>query len=167
MVNTIALLSVFSIIALGANPAAAQTQAPPTLSVTGDVATPLTLTAEDLAKMPRETVKMGGRGASIQYEGVLLREILARAGAPTGKSLRGKALASYVLAKAGDGYQVVFTPAELDPQFAGERILVADKRDGQPMPSDQGPLRIVCPDDKEGARSVRMLQSLEVVQLRK
>ena len=136
------------------------------LSVTGDIAAPLTLTASDLAQMPRETVQAGGAvGGS--YEGVLLRDILARAGAPIGQNLRGKALATYILAKAADGYQVVFTPAEVDPQFAGQKILVADKRDGKPLRADQGPLRLVCPGDKEGARSVRMLESLEVVRLRK
>ena len=57
--------------------------------------------------------------------------------------------------------------AQVGGPGANYPILVADKRDGQPLPSEQGPLRIVCPDDKEGARSVRMLQSLQVVQLRK
>ena len=46
-------------------------------------------------------------------------------------------------------------------------ILVADKRDGKPLPDKQGPFRLVCPNDHEGARSVRMLQTLEVVRLAK
>lgn len=141
---------------------------PAVLSVTGDVATPLQLKAEDLAKMPRETVPVREEdGSNVQYEGVPLREILARAGAPVGKDLRGKALATYVLAKAHDGYQVVFAIAEVDAAFANESILVADKREGKPLFAYQGPFRIVCPNDKAGARSVRMLETLEVVRLRK
>jgi DMSO/TMAO reductase YedYZ molybdopterin-dependent catalytic subunit len=62
---------------------------------------------------------------------------------------------------------VVFTLAELDPQFANESVLIADKRDGKPLPERQGPLRLVCASDKEGARSVRMLETIEVVRLRK
>jgi hypothetical protein len=48
-------------------------------------------------------------GTKIAYESVPLREILKRAGVPLGKDLRGKAFASYVLAKAKDGYDVAFT----------------------------------------------------------
>lgn len=167
MTNT-PLRVVFTIIALStALPVPAQAPAAAHLAVTGDVTMPLMLTAQDLAGMPRETVQVSGANGPLQYEGVSLLEILTRAGAPVGKSLRGNALASYVLAKASDGYQVVFTLAEIDPQFGGERILVADKRDGKALAADQGPLRLVCPGDKEGARSVRMLESLEVVRLRK
>jgi hypothetical protein len=84
-----------------------------------------------------------------------------------GKELRGKALASYVIAKAHDGYQVVFSLGELDTAFGNASILVADRRDGKPLFGYQGPFRIVCPNDKAGARSVRMLETLEVVRLQK
>jgi DMSO/TMAO reductase YedYZ molybdopterin-dependent catalytic subunit len=143
-------------------------QAPPAavLAVQGDVESPLSLTAEDLAKLARETVSLPGPdGSKIVYEGVQLREVLQKAGVPFGGKLRGKALATYVLAMAQDGYQVAFTLGELDPQFGNQSILVADKRDGKPLPDKQGPFRLVCPNDKEGARSVRMLQALHVVRL--
>lgn len=141
---------------------------PALLSVAGDLSSPLKLKADDLANMPRETVSVQEEdGTKVQYEGVPLRELLLRAGAPLGKQLRGKALATYVLAKAQDGYQVVFGLAEVDSSFANETILVADKRDGKPLFGYQGPFRLVCPNDKAGARSVRMLESLEVVRLRK
>jgi DMSO/TMAO reductase YedYZ molybdopterin-dependent catalytic subunit len=145
-----------------------QPTAPATLTISGDIPSKLTLKAEDLAKMPRETVSVPDQdGTKVQYEGVPLREILKRAGAPMEKELRGKALASYILAKAHDGYQVVFTLAEVAPEFANEPILVADKRDGKPLFGYQGPFRLVCPNDKAGARSVRMLETLEIVQLQK
>ena len=83
-----------------------------------------------------------------------------------GKELRGKALAGYVLAKAADGYEVVFSLGELDQAFGNLSILVADKRDGKPLTGKQGPLRLVCPNDKAGARSVRMLESVELIRLR-
>jgi DMSO/TMAO reductase YedYZ molybdopterin-dependent catalytic subunit len=140
--------------------------APAVLTVSGGAGSPMVFRTEDLAKMPREKVMVPEQdGSKIEYEGVLLREILNRAGAPSGKELRGKALASYVLAKARDGYQVVFTLAEVSPEFANESILIADKRDGKPLFAYQGPFRLVCPNDKAGARSVRMLQSLELVRL--
>ena len=118
--------------------------------------------------MPREKATIPDQdGTEIEYEGVPLREILKKAGVPLGGQLRGKALASYVLAKAKDGYQVVFTLGEIDPAFGNEQIIVADKRDGKPLFEYQGPFRLVCPNDKAGARSVRMLETLEFVRLQK
>ena len=161
-------LPALAAIASGLAFAQAPQPAPATLTVTGDIAAPLALKAEDLAKMPRETVSLAEQdGTKIEYEGVPLREILKRAGAPLGNQLRGKALSSYILAKAHDGYQVVFALAEFDAAFANEQILVADKRDGKALFGYQGPFRLVCPNDKAGARSVRMLETVEIVRLQK
>lgn len=133
------------------------------LTVNGTV-----MKAADLAEMPRETVSIPDQdGTEVHYEGVPLREILKRAGVPLGKELRGKALASYILAKAHDGYEVVFSLGEIDATFGNESILVADKRDGKPLFGYQGPFRLVCPNDKAGARSVRMLETLELVRIQK
>ena len=79
-------------------------EAPATLEVSGAVKQPLTLSAADLAKMPRSSVSTTNNGMETVYEGVWLHEILKKAGVPQGSELRGKALASYVLASASDGY---------------------------------------------------------------
>jgi len=117
--------------------------------------------------MPRATVTTTNGGLERQYEGVWLHEILRKAGVPLGEQLRGRALTTYVLAEALDGYQVVFSIGELDPSFADNQILVADKANGKPLFGDDGAFRIVAPREKRAARSVRMLTKLEVVQLRK
>jgi DMSO/TMAO reductase YedYZ molybdopterin-dependent catalytic subunit len=138
------------------------------LSIKGDVASPLVLKSEDLAAMPRETVSVPEEDdTKVEYEGVALREILKRAGVPVGKDLRGKGLTTYLLVKAHDGYQVVFSLGEIAADFGNETILVADKRDGKPLFGYQGPMRLVCPNDKAGARSVRMLEEIELVRLKK
>lgn len=151
--------------------ASAQTTAPsaaPELTIRGDIPETLVLKTADLTQLPRETVAVADQdGTQINYEGIPLREILKRAGVPVGKDLRGKSLASYIVAKAHDGYQVVFSLGELGTDFGNESILVADKRDGQPLFGYQGPLRLVCPNDKAGARSVRMLETIELVRLQK
>ena len=141
--------------------------AQPTVEITGAVKQPLTLSADDLAKMPRATVRTTNNGMETVYEGVWLHELLKRAGVPQGNELRGKALASYVLAEAQDGYQVVFSLGELDPAFIDNEILLADTANGKPLFGAQGRFRLVVPKDKPGARSVRMLTRLEVVQVRK
>lgn len=139
------------------------------LIVAGDVTNPLTLTKADLAKLPRTsvTVKVEGSDEQTTYEGVLLYDVLKEAGAPLGKQLMGKALATYVLAEARDGYQVVYALPEFDTSFTDNKIIVADTINGKPLFQYQGPLRLVVPGEKKGARSIRMLEKITVVRLRK
>jgi len=146
---------------------AAQYPAPPSIQVSGSVKQALTLTADDLAKMPRSTVRTTSNGMETVYEGVPLHEVLKKAGAPQGSELRGKALSSYVMAEAQDGYQALFSLAELDPSFTDSQVLLADTANGKPLFGAQGRFRPIAPKDKPGARSVRMTTKIEVVQLRK
>jgi len=141
-------------------------EAAPSIQVTGAVKQTLTLTADDLAKMPRASVKTMNNGMETIYEGVWLHEVLKRAAVPQGEALRGKALTSYVLAQAQEGYQVVFSLGELDPAFIDNEILLADTANGKALFGAQGRFRLVVPKDKAGARSVRLLTKLEVVQVR-
>lgn len=155
----------FALLAAGFLPA--QDTAPASIQITGAVKQELNLTADDLAKMPRASVKTTNNGMETVYEGVWLHEVLKKAGVPQGSELRGKALAGYVLAQAQDGYQVLFSLAELDPAFIDNEILLADTANGKALFGAQGRFRLVVPKDKPGARSIRMLTKLEVVQLRK
>ena len=136
------------------------------LRVEGAVKSPLVLQAADLAKLPRASVETSNDGITVRYEGVWLHELLKKAGAPGGSELRGKALASYLLVSATDGYQAVYSLAEVDPMFTDNQVLVADSADGKPLTGAHGPFRLVAPKDKRGARSVRMLAKIEVVRLR-
>lgn len=126
-----------------------------------------TFTEEDFAKMPRHHVRANEHGTTVEYDGVLLRDVLEKVGAPLGKELKGKALSTYVLATARDGYAVVYTLTEMDTAFTDSEILLADRVKGQPLNDTQGPFRIVAPSDKKPARSLRMLERIDVVQLRR
>ncbi len=128
---------------------------------------PVTISAADIAHLPHHTVVFNDHGKLIRYEGVLLHDVLAKGGFDFGEGLRGKQLSSYVAALASDGYQVVYALAELDPTIADAGIMVADKREGERISLDEGPLRIIVPHDKRAARSLKMLQELDIVQLRK
>jgi hypothetical protein len=55
----------------------------------------------------------------------------------------------------------------IDPTIADSGIIIADKREGQPLAANEGPLRIIVPHDKRPARSLKMLQEIDVVQLKK
>ena len=75
-------------------PAPATTAPPTALAVAGAVKTPLTLSAADLKTMPRTKVQVQDDNRTVTYEGVLVGEILKRAGVPVGDALRGDALRS-------------------------------------------------------------------------
>ena len=68
-----------------------------------------TFTAEAIAKLPRQTLKVKDhKGNPATYEGVLLADVLRSAGVTLGKDLKGPLLANYLLVEAADGYRVVF-----------------------------------------------------------
>jgi DMSO/TMAO reductase YedYZ molybdopterin-dependent catalytic subunit len=134
-----------------------------TLSVKGEIATPLELDAGDLSRMERRTVKAKDQnGRESVYEGVLVADILKKAGMKQGKELRGELLATYLLVEAADGYRVVFAMPELDPVFTDRIVLLADRRDGKALDERQGPFRIVVPEEKRPARWVRQVVALTV-----
>lgn len=105
-------------------------------------------------------------GVTHDYEGVTLQALLLQAGVPQGDTLRGKNMTLAVVAEGTDGYRVVFSVAELDADFVGAQVLVADTVDGKPLAATEGPLRLVVPGDKVQARAVRMLKSITVVNAR-
>ena len=144
----------------------AQTATPTSeLRISGAVSTPLVLTVADLKKMPRKTLSVVNPHDKKQetYEGVLLEELLRRAGIPQGEQLRGASMATYVLAEAEDGYRVIFSLAELDSGILDSDVIVADTMDGAPIGPKQGPFRLVAPHEKRPARWVRMLKTITVV----
>jgi DMSO/TMAO reductase YedYZ molybdopterin-dependent catalytic subunit len=133
------------------------------LTVKGAVKQELHLTLVDLKAMPHTKVTAKGHdGSSHEYEGITLQSLLAKAGVPQSGDLRGKNMIRYVVAEAADHYRAVFSLAELDADFAGESVLVADAVDSKDPGPDQGPLRLVVPGDKRQGRWVRMLKSIVV-----
>ena len=132
------------------------------LAVTGDVPTPLSLTAGDLAALPHEKIELNEEDAGVTaYEGIPIQEILKKAG------LKGRMLAGYILVHARDGYEVVFSMGEIDPEIGATRLFVADKREGKALFAYQGPVRLVATTDKKEARSARMIESLQIIKLKK
>src|SRR5262249_12879297 len=80
------------------------------LQVMGDVSRPLGFTAEELANLPRQEIRaIRHDGVESRFAGAPLIEILAKAGVPSGKDLRGPAMALYLVVEASDGYRAVFS----------------------------------------------------------
>jgi len=143
-----------------------------TLRITGEVSHlivlhEVVLHEADLAMLSRQTVHVvDDKGAAVSYEGVPVAELLRRADAPLGKQLRGPRMKLYVVVEAADGYRAVFALAEFDPRFHRPRHVLADRRDGHPLSSKEGPFRIVVPGEKRHARWVREVTALVIQEAR-
>src|SRR5260370_29662115 len=147
---TILTISLMLLAARAGAPFAQTAPATAELRISGAVSTPLVLTLADLKNMPRKklTVVNPHDKKTEVYEGVLLEELLRKAGVPQGESLRGPFMATYVLAEAACGYRAVFSLAELDSGILDSEVIVADTMDGTPLGDKQGPVRLVAPARK-------------------
>jgi hypothetical protein len=130
------------------------------LTLKGDDSS-VSLSPADFRALPHVTITVhnGHTDADETYSGVLLSGLLAKINAPTGSSLRGKAMTTYVVATGSDGYAVVLSLAEVDPDFRDTQAIVADSRDGQPL-GKNGPFQLIVPGDKRPARWVHNLVSI-------
>jgi hypothetical protein len=145
-----------------AAPVAAEATA--VLKVTGSEGKTMTFDAAALAKLPQQTIHAEAHGKSFDCTGPRLIDLLTTVGAASGEALRGKNLAIYVRASAADGYQAVFSLAELDPGMSGEYApIVTTSCEGHALDAKEGPFRIIAPRDKRPARWVRELTALDVL----
>jgi hypothetical protein len=125
---------------------------------------PQTLELEELRKLPLRRVKVKDRdGQEATYDGVYLHDLLELTPAPIGESLRGAAMGLFLVAEAQDGYRVLFSLPETDPEFSGNIILVAYAKNDKPLDGKEGPLRLIVPSDKRHARWIRMLAKIYIL----
>jgi len=144
------------------------------LKVTGDLPSSGSLSAADLAAMAPVSVEWKDRTGSRHLRAVPLDRVLARFGftpGPMGKDVpiadKRAGWKKVVVAVAADGFEAVFSCAELQEGMGPTRAYVAFEADGKPLSAGDGPLKLLVPTDKEPSRSVRQLVRLEVVDLRK
>lgn len=143
----------------------AQQTAQPFLEITGDLTHPRSFDEQQWKQLKHTSITATNahEKKTATYGGVPLRDLLVEAGLPTGENLRGKAMATCIVVKAGDSYQVTFSLAELDESIGNLQVLVADSEDGKPLAQNAGPLRLVVPGDRRPARWVRMVKTIRVV----
>ena len=135
-----------------------------TVKITGEVTSPLEINLKELQKFNQTTVVRKDKdGNDHNFSGVILAEILQKAGATVGPQLKGENLSKYLLVEASDGYQVMFALAELDKSFTDRLIILADKMDNKPLPPADGPFRIIVQDEKKPARCIKQVTSMRVV----
>lgn len=95
------------------------------------------------------------------YSGPLVAAVLAKAGLTLSEHAQHQVLDSYVVATGTDGYFVVFSGAELQPQLHRAEPIIAIAEDAQPL-TRTGAFQLVDPLDVKPARWVRNLTSLSM-----
>lgn len=118
-----------------------------------------------LEGLPRQQVTLTHHDETLACEGPSLADVLVRSGVPSGESVRGPALRQAVIARASDGYAVLFSLGEIDARLGNGRIVLADRCNGKPLAEGDGPFRLAIPGDQRGARSVRQLIALEILSI--
>jgi len=115
-----------------------------------------------LAALPHKTITLYNEHAKVNqtYTGVSLIDLLTPLGAPA--KPHGKEFKLYLVAEGSDGYQVVYSVAEVNPDVHDCTVLVADAMDGKPI-GDSGPLQLVATGEKRPARWVRNLVAVRVL----
>lgn len=140
-------------------------------TVDGAVNTPLTLTVADLqglgltAETVDVTFQAAGNSEDHSFTGMKLLDLVSAAGLPGDPDARNPLLLLYVVVSAKDGYQVVISGGELDPNFGNTDVLVAWEQDGLPLSGENGPVRIAVPGDLRGGRYVFGVVSIELLQV--
>lgn len=116
-----------------------------------------------LATLPRQAVTTTEHGEQLHCEAVPLPALLHAAGAMPSELLQGAQLTRYVLVAGRDGERVLFALAELDPTLGNRRLYLVDRCDGKPLADDDGPLRLIAPDESRAARWVRGVEAITVI----
>ena len=151
------LAALIAPMAVWAAPALAQD-----LKVTVQGRDSLVLTSADLKALPRAKATFTAHGKQITYEGALLNAALKQAGVVSGDRLMGRYLNQVVMAKGADGFTATYSLGETDPIYRTNPVIIADRKDGQPLDAKEGPYRLVVDGDLRPGRSVRQVVSVEV-----
>jgi DMSO/TMAO reductase YedYZ molybdopterin-dependent catalytic subunit len=155
-----------------------QAQEDPSIIVAGMIERKrLTVTAGDIGKLPKKTVRVkSDNGSATMFEGVALQDVLDLAGVLFGPKLQGARLMAFVVVEgapplvnapynpraAGD-YRALLSLPEIDSTFnEGQPIILALTQDGTPLSDADGPFRLIVPGDKRNNRWIKDVKMLWV-----
>ncbi len=134
---------------------------------------PARLAQKDLEALGPVKESWTEHGRTHQVYGVAVDELLGAAGftpGPMGKDVpKRDKRAGWKMGlrvTGSNGFQILFSCAELWEGMGSTRALLVWEVDGKPLPSDLGPFRIVVLTDREPSRSVHNVTELEVLDLR-
>jgi DMSO/TMAO reductase YedYZ molybdopterin-dependent catalytic subunit len=150
-----------------ASPSASPSAGVESIEIRGEVANPGIVTLADAQALPAETVDVtylmdDGSEEAHTYTGAHLWDVLQLAEPLIDADLPETSLSMYIVLTAADGYVVVLSLGEIDPEFGGYPYLLAWDQDGQPLSSERGPLMLVPSGDRSEGRYIYSLVSIEV-----
>ncbi len=152
-------------VAVADEPAPNNQPVPGTVRVSGDVHNPTDFTLDALRDLPAQTeavtyaTESGPQSHS--FIGCPLDAIISASDPDVDAAAKHPSLAIAILATGADGYSAALAWAEVSPTSTPKPALVAYSEDGKPL--DQP--RLVVPGDLDGARYVKDLIELNVVNL--
>jgi hypothetical protein len=125
-----------------------------------------TLTIADLAKLPQVTVHVHNahRNADEDYTGPLVSDVLAFVGLTSTHENEATILHSYVIASATDNYRVIYSAAEMEPEFSNSTVIIAISKAGAPN-EEGGDIQLINTDGARPARWIHGLTTLTVTTL--
>jgi DMSO/TMAO reductase YedYZ molybdopterin-dependent catalytic subunit len=68
----------------------------------------------------------------------------------------------FVTVRATDNYQVTVAMAEILPTFGHQKIILAYAKNGQPLGTDEGAVRLIVPGDTLAGRAVNNVDQIIV-----
>ncbi|WP_394674779.1 molybdopterin-binding protein [uncultured Chryseobacterium sp.] len=139
-----------------------------TIQVTGAIKEPLTITEKSFSGLPVHSMDslvilnhaMEYKSTLRKLKGVLLKDILAKA---QFKTASPKELSTfYLICKAKDGYQVVYSWNELFNGETGDKAMIITQSEGSPKEG----FALVTPTDRAtGRRYVKNLSEIIIQQI--
>lgn len=127
------------------------------------------LDVSSLASLGAEDRTWSLHGETHVYRCIGLHAVLAHCGLDAGAGGPGAdprtkhaGWRKFVVAHAADGFDTVFSSAELMPEIGPSQVWIAWAKNGAPMAEPEGPLRLLVPTDKKGSRSIRQLVRIDV-----
>ena len=132
----------------------------PSISVKGLVKKPMTI--KDLSSFPKTEIPVrqgqckGYHGIQ-KFSGASLKKITESAGINADRD-------SILLVSGPDGYRTLVSYGELFLSSGGDRIMIADRLDGNPLKHD-GNFYLIFPDDLTPDRKILAVSTIEIVAL--
>jgi len=136
-------------------------QAPPSVSVSGEVAAPATYTLAQLAGLPQTTFTSSQPwwwGARTHTDSGVSLEGLVNGAGPILPAAKNALLRVTVTVSGRRGWPVTLALGELDPNFGNHPAYLALQQDGRALPAPE----LVVPGDADGARTAADVDRITV-----
>ena len=132
--------------------AASKEPATATFRLRGDVAKSGAWTVARVEKELKDHVKSINytyKGDSYTSRCISLLDFVRAAEPKVKKAVGNPLLGMIAVVRAGNGYTASFALGELMPEYGNREVWIVLDRNGQPLPADEGPVRLLVPSEPD------------------